>query len=262
MDDTHTCWQVASGCANRGGTDVAVQAARSQRPSTASIPQKLPSPSGKEDRPYLSRCSPTAPRRPVSSCRTWASVSVASLTLSAAVAIAGCGASTPSRSAAPSASQVQSRLPGLPAPLAALHAQANHLLAGGAAGLPRPARRAARLSGGGQQVGVVVRALPERVPGLSEGRRRARPPGRLHRHRCATTAPGKPGRRSCVASRSPTRATPTRSRRSPAPSAPSTYFPQTLFFSRGDHRSYVFDHAGPYESAAALTRDIERYLLR
>ena len=38
--------------------------------------------------------------------------------------------------------------------------------------------------------------------------------------------------------------------------------PQTLFFSRGRHGSYVFDHAGPYESAAALTHDIERYLLR
>ena len=40
-DDTHTCWQVASGCANRGGTDVAAQAARS-RPSTARFLRSTP----------------------------------------------------------------------------------------------------------------------------------------------------------------------------------------------------------------------------
>ncbi len=36
----------------------------------------------------------------------------------------------------------------------------------------------------------------------------------------------------------------------------STYYPQTLFFSSNAHGKYVFDHAGPYESAAALERDI------
>jgi cytochrome c biogenesis protein CcmG, thiol:disulfide interchange protein DsbE len=42
----------------------------------------------------------------------------------------------------------------------------------------------------------------------------------------------------------------------------ATYYPQTLFFSRGDHRGYVYDHAGPYETAAALEQDIRRYALR
>ncbi len=42
----------------------------------------------------------------------------------------------------------------------------------------------------------------------------------------------------------------------------STYFPQTLFFTRDGHGDYVFDHAGPYESAAALENDIRRYVLR
>ncbi len=42
----------------------------------------------------------------------------------------------------------------------------------------------------------------------------------------------------------------------------STYFPQTLFFSRRGHAGYVFDHAGPYGSAGALERDIRRYVLR
>ena len=42
----------------------------------------------------------------------------------------------------------------------------------------------------------------------------------------------------------------------------STYYPQTLFFTRHGHKSYVFDHAGPYESAAALEQDIRRYALK
>ena len=42
----------------------------------------------------------------------------------------------------------------------------------------------------------------------------------------------------------------------------ATYFPQTLFFDRRAHGSYVFDHAGPYESASALENDIKRYVLR
>ena len=51
-------------------------------------------------------------------------------------------------------------LAGAPAPLAALHAQANELLDGGAGGLRAPPRGAARLSGRRQQVGLVVRAVP------------------------------------------------------------------------------------------------------
>jgi cytochrome c biogenesis protein CcmG/thiol:disulfide interchange protein DsbE len=42
----------------------------------------------------------------------------------------------------------------------------------------------------------------------------------------------------------------------------STYYPQTLFFTRHGHQTYVFDHAGPYESAAALEQDIRRYALK
>jgi cytochrome c biogenesis protein CcmG/thiol:disulfide interchange protein DsbE len=42
----------------------------------------------------------------------------------------------------------------------------------------------------------------------------------------------------------------------------ATYYPQTLFFSPANHASYVFDHAGPYESTATLEKDIRRYLLR
>ena len=42
----------------------------------------------------------------------------------------------------------------------------------------------------------------------------------------------------------------------------ATYYPQTLFFTRRGHKKYVFDHAGPYESAAALEQDIRRYALK
>jgi len=42
----------------------------------------------------------------------------------------------------------------------------------------------------------------------------------------------------------------------------ATYYPQTLFFGRHGHTTYVYDHTGPYESAAALEQDIARYVLR
>ena len=40
----------------------------------------------------------------------------------------------------------------------------------------------------------------------------------------------------------------------------ATYFPQTIYYDRNG--KIVFDHAGPYESAAALEKDIRRYALR
>jgi hypothetical protein len=38
------------------------------------------------------------------------------------------------------------------------------------------------------------------------------------------------------------------------------YYPQTVYFDR--QGKIVYDHAGPYETAAALERDIRRYVLR
>jgi cytochrome c biogenesis protein CcmG, thiol:disulfide interchange protein DsbE len=40
----------------------------------------------------------------------------------------------------------------------------------------------------------------------------------------------------------------------------ATYYPQTVYFDRQGKE--VFDHAGPYESAAALEKDIRRYALQ
>ena len=39
----------------------------------------------------------------------------------------------------------------------------------------------------------------------------------------------------------------------------ATYYPQTIYFDR--QGKSVYDHAGPYETAAALERDIRRYAL-
>ena len=56
------------------------------------------------------------------------------------------------------------RSPSAPAPLATLYANGDALLDGGADAFERAARDAARPPGGGQQVGLVVRAVPARVP--------------------------------------------------------------------------------------------------
>jgi cytochrome c biogenesis protein CcmG/thiol:disulfide interchange protein DsbE len=40
----------------------------------------------------------------------------------------------------------------------------------------------------------------------------------------------------------------------------ATYYPQTVYFDR--RGKIVYDHAGPYETAAALEQDIRRYVLR
>jgi cytochrome c biogenesis protein CcmG, thiol:disulfide interchange protein DsbE len=39
----------------------------------------------------------------------------------------------------------------------------------------------------------------------------------------------------------------------------ATYYPQTVYIDRQGHE--VFDHAGPYETAASLEKDIRRYAL-
>ena len=56
------------------------------------------------------------------------------------------------------------KLAGAPAPLAALHEQANELLDGGTDAFEAAPREAAGLPGGGEQVGLLVRALPPEFP--------------------------------------------------------------------------------------------------
>ena len=73
------------------------------------------------------------------------------------------------------------KLAGAPAPLAGLYTQPSELLDGGQDAFDAAHREAARAPGGGEQVGLVVRALPLRVPVLPEAGGQARQGGRLPR---------------------------------------------------------------------------------
>ena len=104
---------------------------------------------------------------------------ILALALSAigAVVLAACGGgeSRTRRAGNPqsAATDYDRALEAAPPPLAALYANGDAIIDGGAAELRSAARGAPRLSGRGQQVGVVVRAVPVRVSGLPGGLGRA-----------------------------------------------------------------------------------------
>ena len=77
-------------------------------------------------------------------------------------------AATIRESAAPAPAKQEAALAGAPAPLAKLHAQANELLGGGADAFDARLRELKGYPGRGEQVGLVVRALPRGVPLLPE----------------------------------------------------------------------------------------------
>lgn len=183
------------------------------------------------------------------------------VSLIAAAAVAGCGSSAPAKNAAPPPQRVTIAFRGSPAPLSALHDQANHLLPGGLSafrarmaalnGYPVVVNKWASWCGPCQsefplfqQVAV---KLGRRVAFLGiDANDGSGQPGAAFLRRFPVTYPSYTDPRSAIA----------------GAVGASTYFPQTLFFSRANHRSYVFDHAGPYLSVAALQRDVERYALR
>ncbi len=183
------------------------------------------------------------------------------LPLIAAAALVGCGAGAPAKTAAPSRHDVTVALGGSPPQLAGVHDQANHLLGGGLAafrtrlsalrGYPVVVNKWASWCGPCQSEFPVFQkvavALGRRVAFIGidakDGDGRT---GAAFLRRLPVTYPSYSDPQSAIAD---------------AVGA-ATYFPQTLFFSRGSHGNYVFDHLGPYESAAALRRDIERYALR
>ena len=174
-----------------------------------------------------------------------------------AMVLAGCGAAQP-KSSAPSRTVVSAAFKGAPAPLASLHDQANRLLPGGTAAYDA---RVAGLKGYPivvnkwaswcqpcqtefpvfQRVSV---ALGKSVGFMAINGKDQNPAAAAFLRKFPVTYPSYVDPHEDIA----------RSIHA------ATYFPQTIYYDRDG--KIVFDHAGPYESAAALEKDIRRYALR
>jgi cytochrome c biogenesis protein CcmG/thiol:disulfide interchange protein DsbE len=174
----------------------------------------------------------------------------------AGLALAGCGSQP--RSQAPSAPSAAAAFKGSPAPLAGLHAQADKLLGGGTRAF------SARLKSLRGYPVVVNKWASWCGPCQIEFPAFQRASVTYGRQVAFVGLDGKDSNDSAAAFL----------RRFPV-SYPSyvdpqeniaraisaaIYYPQTVYFDR--HGNPVFDHAGPYETAAALEQDIRRYLLR
>jgi cytochrome c biogenesis protein CcmG, thiol:disulfide interchange protein DsbE len=172
-----------------------------------------------------------------------------------AAVLVGCGGQT--KSAAPSANSVSKAFKGSPAPLAALHAQANKLIAGSPQafsallarlrGYPVVVNKWASWCGpcqsefpAYQQAAV---AYGKQVAFVGIDGKDHDPAARAFLKRFPVTYPSYTDPNENIA----------RSIQA------ATYYPQTVYFNRNG--KIVFDHAGPYLSASALERDIRRYAL-
>jgi cytochrome c biogenesis protein CcmG, thiol:disulfide interchange protein DsbE len=191
----------------------------------------------------------------MASCRLVSSRPLSLALALVALVIAGCGSQP--RSVAPNGRALTTAFQGSPPPLASLHSQANRLLAGGSATFKA---RLASLRG----YPVVVNKWASWCgPCQTEFPAFQRAAVMFGRRVAFVGVDGKDHNQAAAAFL----------RRFPV-SYPSyvdpqeniarsiqaaTYYPQTVFFDR--HGKSVFDHAGPYESASALERDIRRYLL-
>ncbi|MDQ6818623.1 MAG: TlpA family protein disulfide reductase [Actinomycetota bacterium] len=183
------------------------------------------------------------------------------LPLMAAATLAGCGASAPARNAAPSSHDVTVAFRGSPPTLAAVHAQGNQLVSGGLSafrarlaalrGYPVVVNKWASWCGPCQSEFPIFQRTAvifgRRVAFLGiDANDGTGQPGAAFLRRFPLTYPSFTDPHSVIA----------------GDVGASTYFPQTLFYSAANHRRYVFDHAGPYASVAALQSDIRRYVLR
>ncbi len=172
--------------------------------------------------------------------------------------LAGCGATA--HSAAPSRRAEATAFQGAPAALASLHSQANQLLGGGVMALRA---RLAALRG----YPVVVNKWASWCgPCQTEFPAFQQASVRYGRRVAFIGVDAKDGNGSAAAFLRrfpvsyPSYTDPHESIASAIQAA--TYYPQTLFYTRGGRGTYVYDHAGPYASAAALETDIRRYALQ
>jgi thiol-disulfide isomerase/thioredoxin len=177
--------------------------------------------------------------------------------LAVGVVLAGCGSAQP-RSAAPGPAQEAVALKGSPPALASLHDQADRLLGGGTSvfrarldslrGHPVVVNKWAswcgpcRIEFPAFQRASVRYGRQVAFLGIDGKDANGSAEAFLHQFPVSYpsyTDPGENIARSIQA---------------------SIYFPQTVYFDR--QGKMVYDHAGPYESAAALESDIRRYALR
>jgi cytochrome c biogenesis protein CcmG/thiol:disulfide interchange protein DsbE len=174
---------------------------------------------------------------------------------SVALVIAGCGSQP--RSVAPSYRQLTTAFHGSPPPLTSLHKQANQLLGGG------PAAFKARLASLRGYPVVVNKWASWCGPCQTEFPAFQGASVTLGRRVAFVGVDGKDHNQSAAAFLHkfpvtyPSYVDPQESIARSIEAA--TYYPQTEFFDR--QGKPVYDHAGPYESASALERDIRHYLL-
>ena len=183
--------------------------------------------------------------------------SIAVLLAAAALTLAGCGAAQP-KSSAPSRTAVSAAFKGAPAPLAALHDQASRLLSGekaaydariaGLKGYPVVVNKWASWCQPCQTEFPVFQrvsvALGAKVGFVGIDGKDQNPAAAKFLRKFPVTYPSYIDPHENIA----------RSIHA------ATYYPQTIYYDRTG--KIVFDHAGPYESAAALEKDIRTYALR